>query len=459
MLEKFQSKLGKLSADSLAKYRRSLSALEIFMIGHGLSVADMSPRLVEDFVFDLMQRGKSASAIVSTLNVISSVLKGETAADTIAAATRARELARQFRTSAVAIPPLVNERTFGDCLTRLQASLKGLQPAGVAGDILIVSLLGGGTPVDQLIEMRKATVTTYTGKAKQILECNLSTTRDYVFDLRQSYHTPRQIRQKLTDSLSATFADIVGKDKTDIDALVSSIWVALAIRCGATASEALACAPGPVPYIIPDFITAPEPDTTARSRWAKAVATLLTRNTDHWYALHMRTGVTFEQLQTDIAADIKPAPTLFYPCRTISRNLCNRKVITEQPYIDRTVFFRTAPEAVQPMFRKIGDKAWCYRMTATPGSPYAIISAAEMQRFQSAIGQFTPDTEIHPIGELTLRPTDRVILLMADFYNQEGRIDKILTDPDGRTIYRIAFTATTGIEWTVDADTRQLTTP
>lgn len=455
MREKFQSKLSKLSADSLAKYRRSLSALEIFMIGHGLSVADLSPRLVEDFVFDMMQRGKSASAIISTLNVISSVLKGE--ADTMAAATRARELARRFRESSVATPPLVNERTFGDCLTKLQAQLKGLQPARVAEDILIVSLLGGCIPVDQLIEMRRASVASYTGKTKQILERNLSNTRDYVFDLRQSYHTPRQIRKKLADDLSSTFADIIGKNETDIDALGSSIWVALAIRCGATASEALACAPGPAPYVIPHFITGPEPDSGARSRWTKAVNTLLTRNTSHWYALHMRAGVTFEQLQTEIAADIKPAPTLFYPCRTISRNLRNRKVIAEQPYIDRTVFFRTAPEAVQPMFRQIGDKAWCYRMTATPGSPYAIISSTEMQRFQSAIGQFTPDTEIYPIGEIALRPTDRVILLMADFYHQEGRIDKILTDTDGRTIYRVAFTATTGIEWTVDADTRQLT--
>ncbi len=457
MLEKFRFKLGKLSADSLAKYRRSLSALEIFMIGHGLSESDLSPRLVEDLVFDMMQRGKSASAIVSTLNVISSVLKGET--ETMATAARTRELARQFRTSAVATPPLVTERIFTDCLSKLQAWLKGLRPTGVAEDILTVSLLGGGIPVNQLIELRKADVSSYSGKTKQILERNLSTTRDYVFDLRQSYQTLRQIRKKLVDDLSATFADITGKNDTDIDALVSSIWVALAIRCGATASEALACAPGSAPYVIPDFITAPEPNSAARSRCTKAVATLLTRNTAHWYALHMRTGVTFEQLQTDIAADIKPAPTLFYPCRTISRNLRNRKVIAEQPYIDRTVFFRTAPEAVQPMFRKIGDKAWCYRMTATPGSPYAIISAAEMQRFQSAIGQFTPDTEIHPIGEIALRPTDRVILLMADFYNQEGRIDKILTDTDGRTIYRVAFTNSTGIEWTVDADTRQLTTP
>ena len=45
---------------------------------------------------------------------------------------------------------------------------------------------------------------------------------------------------------------------------------------------------------------------------------------------------------------------------------------------------------------------------------------------------------------------------MADFYNREGTVDKILTDHEGRTIYRVAFTNASGIEWTVNADTRQL---
>lgn len=456
LVEKFQSRLRNLSGDSLAKYRRSLSALDIFLHGHSMNMSDLSARVVGDWVYDMMRSGKPKTAIVRNLNVLSSVLRGETAPNLVETAKRARELSRMFGASSIEVPQLAKEKSFNACLSLLQSWIKGNPIPDATHDIIIVSLLGGCIPVEELIMLRKGSISAFSGTSRELLLRNRSNTRDYVFDLRQSYQSPRQIIKAMAADLSGTFESIIGKDELDIDRLISSIWVALAIRCGATASEALGCVTVPAGYMTTGFVTVSRQSDEAKSRWIKAVATLLTQNTSHWYALHMRRGVTFEELQKDIAANLRPAPTLFYPCQQISRNIRNRKVLADQPFITGTVFFRTAPEAVMPMFEKIGDKAWCYRMTCTPGSPYAIIPTHEMQRFQSAIGQFTPDTEIHPIGELDIRPSDRVILLMADFYNREGTVDKILTDHEGRTIYRVAFTNAYGIEWTVDADTRQL---
>lgn len=455
MINFFESKLQKLAADSRAKYKRVLSAFEVFLIGHGLSMKDLSPRIIDDWAYDLLRKDKPKSAIVRSLNILSSVLKGENDE----AARRARELVRRFDgfdASSLPSAPLIKDQAVNACISSLRTYLRGTGDISVAEDLLIVSLLGGCIPVSDLVQFRKASVSEFSGKSKEILMRNQSAQRDYVFDLRQSYRTPRQILQDLSAGISSKFPDIAGAAPLYPDQFIRSLWTALAIRSGALASEALGCV-DLAPYARPDFIT-PEPQTPeAKERWTKAVATLIARNTSHWYAMHMRRGVTFDDLQKEIAANLRPAPTLFYPCREISRNIRNRKVLDDQPYITGTVFFRTDPSSVMPMFEKIGDLAWCYRISATPGAPYAIIPSHEMQRFQSAIGQFTPDTELHPLGTLSLRPDDRVILLMADFYNQPATVDKILTDSSGRLIYRVAFTNSSGIEWTVDAAPPQLT--
>ncbi|MBD5220306.1 MAG: hypothetical protein HDS72_08790 [Bacteroidales bacterium] len=452
----FQSKLSKLSGDSLAKYRRSLAALDAFLLGHGLTHADLSAPVVDDWAYELMRQGKSRTAVAGSLNILSGCLKDVIDERYAEAAKRARELARRFEASAVIVPDLLRGEAFNTCLAIIRGLMKAKGSGGTACDVLLFSLLNGCMPVEAVVAIRKDSLTEYAGQSRAMLERNADARRAFIFDLKQSYRTPRQIVAALTAELAERFAKYVDADSFDLDEFITSLWVAMAVQCGARASEALACVGGKARYAAPDFLTAASVDLNAKERLSRAIDALLEQAAPHWYAMQMRRGVTFAELQSEIAASVSPAPMLFYPCELIAKNINNRRVLKDQPFITQTVFFKMSPEAVLPMFAKIGDKAWCYRMFNSPAAPYAIIPKGEMHRFQTAIGQFTPDMEIHPIGELPLRPDDKVVLLMADFYNQEAKVSKVLTESEGATVYRVVFRDKSGFEWSVNADTRQL---
>ena len=277
-----------------------------------------------------------------------------------------------------------------------------------------------------------------------------------MFDLRQSYRTPRQIIRAVAEELEKKFGVYIGSEDFDLDELIRSLWVAMAVHCGATASEALACIGCSAKYTAPDFISPKWVDENSKENWCEVIEILLDQVAPNWYAMQMRRGVSFDELQKEIVANICPVPTLFYPCEMIARNIHNRRVLSEQPFITQTVFFKMSPDGVLPMFSKIGDKAWCYRMFNSPNAPYAVIPKHEMQQFQSAIGKFTPDMEIHPIGRIAIKPDDKVVLLMSDFYNQEAKVAKVVSDEDETTVYRVVFRDKSGFEWSVNADTRQL---
>ena len=160
-MDVFQSKLSKLSGDSLAKYRRSLSALEAFLVGHGMTKSDLSARVVEDWIYELIRLDKPKTTIVRNLNVLSSVLKGTDESNLIEAAKRARELARRFESKSIVAPPLLQERVFKACLAIVKSWLKEDREHDIVEDVVLVSLLNGCMPVREIIQLRKASVSSF----------------------------------------------------------------------------------------------------------------------------------------------------------------------------------------------------------------------------------------------------------------------------------------------------------
>ena len=109
------------------------------------------------------------------------------------------------------------------------------------------------------------------------------------------------------------------------------------------------------------------------------------------------------------------------------------------------------------MFSKIGDKAWCYRVTRESGSPYAVISPIDMRRFQMVIGVFTSDMEIHPLGTLVPRPGEQVMVVKAGYGNRQGEVEEVIEPTDGGSmIFRVKLSTDQGYEWRLDLDARQL---
>lgn len=482
LLRFFQSGLTGLSSESALKYRRTISELECFLTAHRLELADLSPAMTADWAAWLLRQGLSPATVARHLNILSALVSRAADRELLEPSDAPRELARRLSEDKQPLPPLMREDVFDRCLTLLRESLRPGDDRRVAADMLLCSLLRGAESFGTLARLTKGDALQIADEPlRTVLDYNITPKRRFVFDLRQSYLTPAQIYKELAKSLTELFRSVTGLAAVDPDTLSASLWAACAIRCGATASEALSLLGRPAPYALPSFIKdiasvsqaktatpAPEAESepsseaasaaaeAAAAPWRRAVAALLAQGMPRWFAMHIRKGVDFDDLRRDIAEAVHPAPELYYPCETIRRRLGKRTVVEDHPFIASTAFFRTRQELIMPMFHAIGDKAWCYRLSNSPGSPYAVIPQADMKRFQAAVGIFTPDIELHPIGELTPRPGEKVIVVSAGYSGREGEVEEVMDSGSGSILYRVRLTTDQGYEWRVDLDPRQL---
>ena len=447
----FRSRLSDLSAETASKYSRTISDLDCFLTGHRLSLSDLSPAMVADWAAELFRQGLAVNTVVRHLNILSALIKSASKKEMLPPDNFPRTLARIISESQNSTFK-IQHSTF---IPVLREILKKQSHLNVYEDLLLFSLVNGALPLVEVAMIKKGDTDKYNNEVSRlIIARNQSPRREYVFDLRQSYATPRQLRSAITEGLKPLWEKIEIPVNADPDEAVRSLWAACAIQSGATASEALGCVGGSAPYALPEFCI-PANDIPDTRPWDNAVHSMIAHELPVWYAMHLRRGVSFDDLRKEIADRVRPVPELFYPSETVRRRVGNKTVFEEHPFISRTAFFKTRQENILPMFALIGDKAWCYRVTNTPGAPYAAISTRDMRRFQAAIGVFTPDIEIHPLGELTPRPGESVIIIKAGFENREGEVEEIISD-GATTLFRIKLSTDQGYEWRMDLDARQI---
>ena len=458
----FRSRLSGLSAETASKYSRTISDLDCFLTGHRLSLSDLSPAMVADWAAELFRQGLAVNTVVRHLNILSALIKSAAKKDLLTPDDSPRQLAKflgdkkiQHSKSNIQNSPgslVVKNSKF---LSVLRDILKKQSGFDVYEDLLLFSLVNGALPLEEVAMIKKGDTDKYNNEVSRlIITRNQSPRREYVFDLRQSYATPRQIRSAIAEGLKPLWEKIDIPVNADPNDAVRSLWAACAIQSGAMASEALGCVGGSAPYALPEFCM-PANDTGDARLWDNAVHSMIAHELPVWYAMHLRKGVDFDDLRKEIADCVRPIPELFYPSETVRRRVGNRTIVEEHPFISRTAFFKSRQENILPMFALIGDKAWCYRVTNTPGAPYAAISTRDMRRFQAAIGVFTPDIEIHPLGELTPRPGESVIIIKAGFENREGEVEEVISD-GATTLFRIKLSTDQGYEWRMDLDARQI---
>ncbi len=442
----FRSRLSDLSAETASKYSRTISDLDCFLTGHRLSRSDISPAMVADWAAELFRQGLAVNTVVRHLNILSALIKSAAKKDLLTPDDSPRQLAKFLGDKKI------QHSTF---IPVLREILKKQSDLNVYEDLLLFSLVNGALPVEEVAMIKKGDTDKYNNEVSRlIITRNQSPRREYVFDLRQSYATPRQIRSAIAEGLKPLWEKIEIPVNADPHDAVRSLWAACAMSGGATASEALGRLQGPAPYSLPEFCI-PANDTGDTRLWDNAVHSMIAHDLPVWYAMHLRKGVDFDDLRKEIADRVRPVPELFYPSETVKRRVGNKTVFEEHPFISRTAFFKSRQENILPMFALIGDKAWCYRVTNTPGAPYAAISSRDMRRFQAAIGVFTPDIEIHPLGELTPHPGESVIIIKAGFENREGEVEEVISD-GSTTLFRIKLSTDQGYEWRMDLDARQI---
>lgn len=493
----FQSRLTSLSAETANKYARVISDIDIFLTGHHLRLVDMSETMACDWAYDLLRGGLAKSTVVRHLNILNSLLNTAVKRGVLSGVSdAARSVARKIEMGELTLPVLMKEEAFDRCMALLRGALRrtALVEAGVAirdhadmgcsgnvenqdqemkqaEDVLLYSLLNGAMPLREVVMLKKSDAGRSSDASRRIVEMNIDARRAFVFNLRQSFYTPKQLVARLSATLEERYgrfvtpkADASGSGKMrsvagggfDADRLVREIWVACAVRGGATHSEAERLV-GQQGAITPGIgIEDIETQGIRKDAWVKTVNSLLSHDMPRWYAMHMRKGVSYADLLKEIGESVRPVPELFYPSETIRKRVGGKLVMSDKPFISSTLFFRTFPDQILPMFSRIGDKAWCYRVSREAGAPYAVISGDDMRRFQAVIGVFTPDTEVHSIGELTPRPGEPVVIIKAGYGNRRGEIEEVIGDGSGSMIFRVKLSTDQGYEWRLDLSPQQI---
>ena len=374
----------------------------------------------------------------------------------------------------------------------------------IAADLVIWSLTHDLTPLTDVALLKRDDLFAENGKQKTETDSAEQTIisrqctnarRKYIFDLRQSERTPRQLQKHIAKIVNALFRRARLPQATDPFQTVEALWAYAALRAGIPASQLVSCL-GHVPLGLPvlklSVVKIPDsrlqtPDSGLRqpaSGDLTAVGKIFLENPPRWYVMSLRPGVRFTQVCRRIQfVSTSDAPLeLFYPCEEIARAVGKKIVTRQRPFIHSAVFFRARLTDIGRLFSKIGDLAWCYRQSARPGAPYADISERQFQLFQQTIARFTPDYEVASSGELELKKNDRVQIVGGLFTGHEATIEEsrvkgeesrgkgqgtgIASSESGKrkeenadasgVVYRLNIVGDNGIEWRIHVDSRLL---
>lgn len=152
-------------------------------------------------------------------------------------------------------------------------------------------------------------------------------------------------------------------------------------------------------------------------------------DTLRWFAMRLRPHKTLRTVTDRVTATTDGAAllgTIYYPHEEIARRIGHKIMHASRPVLPDILFFRTRPTAVTPLFRSIGDLAWCYRTAPSPTAPYATIPDADMRRFQHTIGLFTPD--LRPVTDPdapTIQPGQRMLITTGPLAGLTGTVARI----------------------------------
>lgn len=365
----------------------------------------------------------------------------------------------------------------------------------VAADMVLWSLTHGAMPILDVALLKRKEIDSDDSRLQASILQHLSlekSRRKYLFPLNQSDLTPRQLERSVKQLLHDLFRRCRLPISDRVDDTLESLWAYAALRAGISPSRILHRF-GHVPLGLPvlklsvagcqlsenaqaaqdekhSCVDYEYAQRTTHDEDSAAICKIFISNPPRWYAMSLRPGVRFTQLarRIELLGDLIPNVELFYPCEEIVRHIGKKLVVRQRPFISQVVFFRTRLTDIFRLFSRIGDLAWCYRLTGRPGSPYAEISQTQFDRFQQTIARFTPDFEVADSGEFRLKPNDRVKVVGGLFSGMEADFEGVATlktedsrlkTEDTHTVYRLNLIGDNGIDWRITIDPRLISQP
>ena len=460
----FQDYAASLSPATASAYGKAIrSAREYFSFNAAPDVSD-----VADWVVAAIESGASMKTASYYLDNITSLYNAAVAEGLVPPSDAFKTVKRRLRAipasanvaSAAADRAAVLSRLRN--IIRLSGRLQG--DDALFADILTMSLLNPTRGIRGTAMLVRADIDLMMEEVREIAMRHTSSRRKYIFPLSQTMRTPRQVADMTGEGIRSLLRQRGIPVSGSADAAVETLWAMAALQCGFKASETVS-ALGHAPMALP-LLSLPTPEPMPRlRREAIFESTLLSLidNPLHWYVMHFRQGVRMETVRKrlDLFRDEIKSPEFYYPCEEIARKIGKKLVYKEKPLISDVAFFRCRDTEVFPLFRCVGDLAWCYREETAPGRPYSIVPDASMMAFMQTVGILAPGMEIYPIGEIPLSENDVVSIVGGPFIGKEATVESLLQNEQPTTdsrqptaetapsIVRLRITADNGIEWRV----------
>lgn len=452
----FQSAISSDKENVRQSYRNAVAAFERFAAPADTTIID--EHFVTTWITNLLVQGYTPKVAVHYLKIISSLYnKGVKAGLWESTDAFKATKARMERIEKITYDATEETEIF----QRVRSVICNSEKTGyksVYADIFVATVFAGAASPYEMGAMRKDRICDYIPEIQELCKRHISPTRKYVFDINQSRLTPRQLAQTLTERITDFLERNYIKRGKSLPDTIANIWAVAALKCGIEPQKITGCL-NTRPAINPVFAICDmaEVSSDEKASILSTVAQTLISNPPHWFAMRLRPLVKYSQLVDRLeSTDSKvERPVLFYPCEEIKKRINRKMVLERKPVIPDIVFFKSRMTDVLPLFREIGDIAWCYTSSTNDGCKYAIVRKSAMERFQQAIGKFSSDYEVGPIGSITPQVGDRIVIIGGLFSGNEAMVDKIENDNSrGNTIYQVKFPDEQGIEWRVGVDSR-----
>lgn len=377
------------------------------------------------------------------------------------------------------LPDAIFRQNVGNrVIHRLQRLLEqGRNAAGdtrLAIDMTTFAILAGGLTFRQLADWKKDDPLPDSRVLHTIHDRYAAPRRRYLFPLGQSELTPQQIARRLTELFRRALGLCGLGLAADPAATAADLWLTAIYETTGSLQRAVDIT-GQTSRTAPAFAllkpapsdNSDSPDTMAqRPLLYRQVRDTIVNDPVQWHVMRLRPGVTHERLMQRISDEDQSARLVrvYNPMVEIARRAGRKIVFDNRPAIPGLTFFMSRQSDITPLFRRIGDIAWCYRTGRGPGAPYATISDAEMHSMQQAIAGIDSDTMILPVEatgyepgdtvECTVpgfEPGDRIMInagAMAGHFADVTLVEK----RNGEYTYRLTFpTAASALTWTVPA--------
>lgn len=462
----FRSEADRKTQSSARTYHKALSSLSGYLSDSDQLACGDVVRVMEGWLVGLSLKGLSPKTLMLYLDIVAG-LYGAAVKAGIASESKVFKV---LKDTLRAIGREEWERSVtSDDFDRLLNMAKTASHVGgelsVSTDLVLYSLLNGAVPVAEVAQLKRDDVAD-DAESRAIVERHVDRRRRYVFGLNQSGSTPRQVEHRLNQLVGRLFQLRNIAMGRSVDDTIEGYWAYAALRAGSSPRDVVA-ALGKVPSALPVLrVCGDVPfDADRRLALSRDVAELLMVNPLRWYAMRLRPRVKFADIESrfEMLGNAVKKPRMFYPSEEIAKRIGKKLVYHKRPVIADVVFFNSRVTDIMPLFGKIGDLAWCYTTTGQPGAPYAAISRQAFERFQDAIGQFTPDYEVAPIGKLEPREGDKVVIVGGLLQGRSINVrnvttansrDEAASPGSGTTIYRFQFDSQNGFEWKVSVPSR-----